>query len=152
MNTSLSQYVVFRVAAYCQYRGVSGVTGACLRRPGVKPNKRQFDKDNVILKSKHFNFCWGRIHGAQGAKPYTWSNPYSSSRLLVDMSHYFNISPEAFDYQNAHINEDRGPALLAVLSILVSLSTIAVLLRVIIRWRTRVGFGADDFCVLVAWV
>lgn len=68
------------------------------------------------------------------------------------MSHDFNISPEAFDYQTAHIHEDKRPGTLAVLSILVSLSTVAVLLRVFVRWRNSVGFGADDFCLFVAWV
>ncbi|MCJ1465946.1 hypothetical protein MMC07_004565 [Pseudocyphellaria aurata] len=68
------------------------------------------------------------------------------------MSHNFHISQEAFDYQNAHIDEDKRPAVLAVMCILVSLSTTAVVLRFLVRWRTRVGFGADDFCLLIAWV
>lgn len=68
------------------------------------------------------------------------------------MSHPFNITPEAVDYQTAHINDDERPATLAVLSVLVSLSSIAIFLRLTVRWRTGAGFGADDFCVFVAWV
>ncbi|MCJ1269870.1 hypothetical protein MMC22_009763 [Lobaria immixta] len=68
------------------------------------------------------------------------------------MAHHFNMSPEAMEYQAAHINDDKRPATLAILSVLVSLSSIAIFLRLTIRWRSGPGFGADDFCVFIAWI
>lgn len=68
------------------------------------------------------------------------------------MLNLFGLSPEVFAYQTAHIKESKRSEILAVLAILVSLSTIAVLMRITIRLRTKVGFGADDYCVIVAWV
>ncbi|MCJ1264679.1 hypothetical protein MMC22_004553 [Lobaria immixta] len=64
----------------------------------------------------------------------------------------FGLSPEDVAYQTAHIHEDRRPALTATLSVLSALSSIAVILRLAIRWRTRVRIGADDILIVIAWI
>lgn len=64
----------------------------------------------------------------------------------------FGLSPEDVAYQTAHIHDNRRPALTATISVLSALSSIAVLLRLAIRWRTSVGIGADDILIVIAWV
>lgn len=62
MNISLSQYVMFSVAA-------------CLRRPGVEPNQRQSDKDNVILKVQTFQDLLRSRAGRQKCKAIDLESP-----------------------------------------------------------------------------
>lgn len=49
--------------------------------------------------------------------------------FTLNMPHNFNISSEAFNYQTTHINDNKGPVMLAMVSVLASLSTVAILLR-----------------------
>ncbi|KAI9679254.1 MAG: hypothetical protein M1817_005273 [Caeruleum heppii] len=60
------------------------------------------------------------------------------------------LSQEAIDYQLAHIHEDRTPAFIASVSVVVTLATIGVFLRVAARLWTKVGLAADDYTILVA--
>lgn len=62
------------------------------------------------------------------------------------------LSPSELAYQEAHISEDRAPKLVAAVAVLVTLSSIAIILRVATRIVTKVGFAADDFVIFIAWV
>lgn len=50
------------------------------------------------------------------------------------------------------MNENRAPELIAAVAILVSLSSVIIFLRITTRVITKVGFGADDYIIFVAWV
>ena len=63
-----------------------------------------------------------------------------------------SLPPEALAYQTAHINDDRGPEVIAVDAVLTILATVAIGLRFLVRWRTHVGFKADDYTILLAGV
>lgn len=63
-----------------------------------------------------------------------------------------SLPPEAIAYQTAHINENRAPVLLAANSVLTALATVAIFLRFLIRWKTKVGVKADDYTILLAGV
>lgn len=52
----------------------------------------------------------------------------------------------------AHIHQDRGPYLIATTAVLSVLSTAAIYLRFLVRWRTKVGFKTDDYAILMAGV
>ncbi|KAI9753411.1 MAG: hypothetical protein M4579_005183 [Chaenotheca gracillima] len=60
------------------------------------------------------------------------------------------LSPEATKYQLAHIQDDRGPGFVVSVSIVVSLATVAVIGRLAARLVTKVGFGLDDYSIVVA--
>lgn len=62
------------------------------------------------------------------------------------------MSPEQVAYQTAHIHEDRRPNILAATSSLTVLSTLAIFLRVYVRWSTRAGLRADDYTIFAAGV
>lgn len=59
------------------------------------------------------------------------------------------FSPADLAYQTAHIHEDKRPSTVAALAILSALSTMAVILKLGIRWRTRAGFKEDDYTVIL---
>lgn len=62
------------------------------------------------------------------------------------------LSPEDIAYQVAHIHEDKRASTIAVVAILSIVSTIAVVLKVAIQWRTRAGLKADDYTIILALV
>ena len=62
------------------------------------------------------------------------------------------MSPEQVAYQTAHIHEDKRINILAAVSILSALSTLAILLRIYVRRKTRAGFHADDHLIFAAGV
>jgi hypothetical protein len=62
------------------------------------------------------------------------------------------LSDEEAAYQLAHLDDTKGPSLIAAAVILALLSTIAVAVRLAIRWRTKVGWKADDYLIVVAGV
>ena len=64
----------------------------------------------------------------------------------------FGLSEEDVAYQMAHINDDRRASFIASTAVLTVLSTIAVALRGLVRWRTVAGLGADDYWIFLAWV
>ena len=55
-------------------------------------------------------------------------------------------------YQTAHIHEDKRPLTVTALAILSVLSTMAVILKLGIRWRMRAGFKEDDYTIILALV
>lgn len=55
-------------------------------------------------------------------------------------------------YQKAHINETRAPSIVAAVAVLSALSTIAIVLRVFVRWHMKSGFKTDDYTIFSAWV
>ncbi|MCJ1463320.1 hypothetical protein MMC07_001927 [Pseudocyphellaria aurata] len=66
------------------------------------------------------------------------------------------ISAEQVAYQTAHIHESRRPNVIAAISVLTALSTLAIFLRIHVRWSTGLGFQADDHTIfaagIVAWL
>lgn len=62
------------------------------------------------------------------------------------------FSPADLAYQTAHIHEDKRPSTVAALAILSVLSTMAVTLKLGIRWRMRAGFKEDDYTIILALV
>lgn len=63
-----------------------------------------------------------------------------------------SISPESLQYQLAHINDDRTPALRALYILGIVLATVSVTLRVLSRTLSRVGLKADDWTIIIALV
>ena len=55
-------------------------------------------------------------------------------------------------YQLAHIYDNRGPSTVISVAVLSVLATIAVVLRVMVRWRTRSAFGTDDHLIFLTLV
>lgn len=62
------------------------------------------------------------------------------------------LTDEEAAYQLAHLDDTKGPSIIASVFILSLLSTIAVAVRLAIRWRTKAGFKADDYLIFVAGV
>lgn len=62
------------------------------------------------------------------------------------------ISADEAAYQTAHIHENKGVNILVAESILSALSTLAIFLRIYVRWSTRLGFKADDYTIVAAGV
>ncbi|MCJ1246869.1 hypothetical protein MMC30_004078 [Trapelia coarctata] len=60
------------------------------------------------------------------------------------------LSPEELRYQEAHIQEDRGPWIVGVSIFLIVLCTVAVTLRFVARWIRRLPWKADDYAMLPA--
>lgn len=56
------------------------------------------------------------------------------------------------DYQLAHIHDTLAPATVAACAVLSVLASIAIFLRILVRWRTRAGFQADDYTIFVTVV
>lgn len=56
------------------------------------------------------------------------------------------------DYQLAHIHETRANTLIAACASLSVLASIAIFLRILVRWRTRAAFKADDYTIFVTLV
>ena len=50
------------------------------------------------------------------------------------------------------LNENQGPEVVAVVTILTAFATIAFILRVIARKLTKLNFGADDWLIALALV
>ena len=62
------------------------------------------------------------------------------------------FSPADLAYQSAHIHEDKRPSTVAAVAVLSVLSTMAVTLKLGIRWRMRAGFKEDDYTIILALV
>lgn len=63
-----------------------------------------------------------------------------------------SMSAEEYAYQIAHIHDDRRPKIVAAIVVLMLLSSIAMLLRLVVRFRTKARLQADDFTVFLAYV
>lgn len=59
---------------------------------------------------------------------------------------------QALAYQQAHINEDRGPALAAAFIVLMTLATLAVILRLLARRLIKAPLKADDWTMVLSLV
>lgn len=55
-------------------------------------------------------------------------------------------------YQKAHIDESEQVNIIAAISVLTTFSTLAVFLRAYVRWKTGLGFRADDWTIFAAGV
>lgn len=62
------------------------------------------------------------------------------------------LTDEEAAYQLAHLNESKGPSIIASVVVLALLATIAIALRLAVRWRTKVGFEVDDYLIVLAGV
>ena len=58
----------------------------------------------------------------------------------------------AYEYQLAHINEDKGPRTIAASGILIFITTFAVMLRLIAQRIVKSKPTADDICAILALV
>lgn len=56
------------------------------------------------------------------------------------------------EYMYAHIDDDRGPDMIAGTVSAFTFATIAIILRLIARWISGSVLQADDWTILVAWV
>lgn len=63
-----------------------------------------------------------------------------------------SISPARLEYQHAHAYENKTPAFLASVSVVVTLATIGVALRLLARRLTTAKLGADDYVIILALV
>lgn len=55
-------------------------------------------------------------------------------------------------YQKTHLKESKVTEVIAACAVLSALSSIAILLRVLVRLRTNNGFKADDYTIFVTLV
>lgn len=62
------------------------------------------------------------------------------------------IPPAELAYQTAHIDEDRGPGLLAFLIVALVISAVSVALRFWSRFIAHARWRADDYTLLAALV
>ena len=56
----------------------------------------------------------------------------------------------SYNYQLAHIHENKGPQTIAASGILIAVSTIAVILRLLAQRMVKRSFTADDYCAFAA--
>lgn len=56
----------------------------------------------------------------------------------------------AYDYQLAHINEDKGPRTIAASGLLIAITTLAVVLRLLAQRIVKSSFTSDDYCAILA--
>lgn len=60
------------------------------------------------------------------------------------------FTPAQIKYYEEHASDNQQPNLIATITLCLALPCIAVFLRFLARWRTRAGFKADDWLILVA--
>ena len=58
--------------------------------------------------------------------------------------------PEEIKYQLAHIHDNRSQGFITSVAIVTTLATVAVILRLLARRWTKVGWAADDYTIMVA--
>jgi hypothetical protein len=61
------------------------------------------------------------------------------------------ISPAQLEYYEDHVSDNQQPNLIAMIFLCLALPRIAVLLRLLARWRTKAGYKADDWLILWLW-
>jgi hypothetical protein len=62
------------------------------------------------------------------------------------------IPPAELKYYQEHASDNQQPNLIATIVLCLVLPCIAVFLRFLVRWRTKAGFKADDWLILLALV
>jgi hypothetical protein len=62
------------------------------------------------------------------------------------------ISPAQLEYYEEHASDNQQPNLIAMIVFCLALPRIAVLPRLLARWRTKAGCKADDWLILLALV
>ena len=58
------------------------------------------------------------------------------------------LTPSEIAYQKAHIDQNRGPQIVAVSGFLIAVTSIIVFSRLIARRWKRVSYGWDDYLAL----
>lgn len=62
------------------------------------------------------------------------------------------MDPASVEYQHAHAYENKTPSFIASVSVVVTLATIGVALRLLARRLTTAKLGADDYVIILALV
>lgn len=62
------------------------------------------------------------------------------------------ISSAQLESYEDHVSDKQQPNLIAMIFLCLALPRIAVLLRLLARWRTEAGYKADDWLILLALV
>lgn len=63
-----------------------------------------------------------------------------------------SIDPASLRYQLAHASDNKTPAFLASVSVVITLATIGVAVRLLARRLTIAKLGADDYVIVIALV
>ena len=63
-----------------------------------------------------------------------------------------NNQTPAYEYQLAHIDEDKGPQTIAATIVLMVICSVAVALRILAQRIVKSSFTADDYCIFAALV
>ena len=61
-----------------------------------------------------------------------------------------NTHTPAYQYQLAHINEDKGPRTIAASITLMGITSLAVALRLTAQRMVKSSFTGDDYCAVLA--
>lgn len=63
-----------------------------------------------------------------------------------------DLPPEEIAYQQAHIDEDRTGALIALCTVFTSLAVLLFLIRILARRLLNAGIGLDDWLAFISTV
>jgi len=63
-----------------------------------------------------------------------------------------SLPPDQLEFYKKHADDNQQANLIATITLCLALPCIAVFLRFIARWRTRAGYKADDWLILLALV
>ena len=77
---------------------------------------------------------------------------YSEARSSRTISIMLMLPPDEIAYEEAHINDNRGPILVGVTTILLVLGILAALGRFASRRMTKAALATDDWLVLFSLV
>lgn len=74
------------------------------------------------------------------------------SAAVAAIAAKYHLTPAEVQYELAHLGETKAPSIMAAMGSFSTLATIAILLRILVRWRNKSGFKADDYTIFVAFV
>ena len=56
-----------------------------------------------------------------------------------------------YEYQLAHIHDDKGPRTIAASGVLIAATTLAIVLRLLAQRMVKSALTLDDYCAIAAW-
>lgn len=74
------------------------------------------------------------------------------SAAVAAIAAKYHLTPAEVQYELAHLGETKAPSIMAAMGSFSTLATIAILLRILVRWRNKSGFKADDYTIFVAFI
>lgn len=77
---------------------------------------------------------------------------FRMSAAIAAVAAKYHLTPAEIQYELAHLGETKAPSIIAAIGSFSALATIAILLRILVRWRNKNGFKADDYTIFVAFV